>query len=479
MLHLSALDLTITTLDNYNMAVQKPSIPKGTRDFSPAEMACRNYIFDTVKSIFKKYGYAPLETPAMENLTTLLGKYGDEGDKLLFKILNSGDAFAGVDAEELSHSNALSLKVCEKGLRYDLTVPFARYVVQHQNEITFPFKRFQIQPVWRADRPQKGRYREFYQCDVDVIGSQSQINELELVQIADEVFRKLDINVCIKINNRKVLQGLAEIIGHPDKLVDITVAIDKIDKIGLQAVKEELAERGIDSDGIAILEPILQMQGTNREKLAAIRTVLSGSSTTSGCSTASEVGLKGVDELEELFNYIESASIKQKVEIDLSLARGLNYYTGAIFEVKALDFQIGSICGGGRYDNLTGIFGLPNISGVGISFGADRIYDVLKGLDKFPKDAIEGTKLLFSNMGSAETAYALPIAARLRSQGISCEIYPDNTKLKKQFDYATKKGIRYFAIIGEDEIKAGEVTLKDLTTGTQQRVPKEELSSLL
>lgn len=461
------------------MAVQKPSIPKGTRDFSPAEMACRNYIFDTVKSIFKKYGYAPLETPAMENLTTLLGKYGDEGDKLLFKILNSGEAFAGVDAEELSHSNALSLKVCEKGLRYDLTVPFARYVVQHQNEITFPFKRFQIQPVWRADRPQKGRYREFYQCDVDVIGSQSQINELELVQIADEVFRKLDINVCIKINNRKVLQGLAEIIGHPDKLVDITVAIDKIDKIGLQAVKEELAERGIDSDGIAILEPILQMQGTNREKLSAIRTVLSGSSTTSGCSTASEVGLKGVDELEELFNYIESANIKQKVEIDLSLARGLNYYTGAIFEVKALDFQIGSICGGGRYDNLTGIFGLPNISGVGISFGADRIYDVLKGLDKFPKDAIEGTKLLFSNMGSAETAYALPIAAQLRSQGISCEIYPDNTKLKKQFDYATKKGIRYFAIIGEDEIKAGEVTLKDLTTGTQQRVPKEELNSLL
>ena len=461
------------------MAVQKPSIPKGTRDFSPAEMACRNYIFDTVKSIFKKYGYAPLETPAMENLTTLLGKYGDEGDKLLFKILNSGEAFAGVDAEELSHSNALSLKVCEKGLRYDLTVPFARYVVQHQNEITFPFKRFQIQPVWRADRPQKGRYREFYQCDVDVIGSQSQINELELVQIADEVFRKLDINVCIKINNRKVLQGLAEIIGHPDKLVDITVAIDKIDKIGLQAVKEELSERGIDSDGIAILEPILQMQGTNREKLSAIRTVLAGSSTTSGCSTASEVGLKGVDELEELFNYIESASIKQKVEIDLSLARGLNYYTGAIFEVKALDFQIGSICGGGRYDNLTGIFGLPNISGVGISFGADRIYDVLKGLDKFPKDAIEGTKLLFSNMGSTETAYALPIAAQLRSQGISCEIYPDNTKLKKQFDYATKKGIRYFAIIGEDEIKAGEVTLKDLTTGTQQRVPKEELSSLL
>ena len=460
------------------MAVQKPSIPKGTRDFSPAEMACRNYIFDTVKSIFKKYGYAPLETPAMENLTTLLGKYGDEGDKLLFKILNSGEAFAGVDAEELSHSNALSLKVCEKGLRYDLTVPFARYVVQHQNEITFPFKRFQIQPVWRADRPQKGRYREFYQCDVDVIGSQSQINELELVQIADEVFRKLDINVCIKINNRKVLQGLAEIIGHPDKLVDITVAIDKIDKIGLQAVKEELSERGIDSDGIAILEPILQMQGTNREKLAAIRTVLSGRSTAPG-STASEVGLKGVDELEELFNYIESASIKQKVEIDLSLARGLNYYTGAIFEVKALDFQIGSICGGGRYDNLTGIFGLPNISGVGISFGADRIYDVLKGLDKFPKDAIEGTKLLFSNMGSAETAYALPIAAQLRSLGISCEIYPDNTKLKKQFDYATKKGIRYFAIIGEDEIKAGEVTLKDLTTGTQQRVPKEELSSLL
>lgn len=476
-------------------------------------MACRNYIFDTIRSVFKKFGYAPLETPAMENLSTLLGKYGDEGDKLLFKILNSGDAFAGVAPEQLSNSNSLSLKVCEKGLRYDLTVPFARYVVQHQNEIAFPFKRYQIQPVWRADRPQKGRYREFYQCDVDVIGSRSQLNELELVQIADEVFRKLDINVCIKINNRKVLQGLAEIVGHPDKLIDITVAIDKIDKIGLDAVKAELAERGIESSGIAIIEPVLLMQGSNREKLDSIRKVLSGtqtpgSSTSAGsnnepcsataagsnnepccatvagsnnepCCVSSATGLKGVDELEELINFIESAGIKQRVEIDLSLARGLNYYTGAIFEVKAMDFQIGSICGGGRYDNLTGIFGLPDMSGVGISFGADRIYDVLRGLDKFPKDAIEGTKILFSNMGSAETAYALPIAADLRSQGISCEIYPDNTKLKKQFDYATKKGIRFFAIIGEDEVKAGEVTLKDLNNGTQQRVAKEELSSRL
>src|SRR5574344_2091500 len=446
--------------------IQKPSIPKGTRDFSPKEMACRNYIFDTVKAVFKKYGYAPLETPSMENLSTLLGKYGDEGDKLLFKILNSGEAFANINSSELKNSNALSLKVCEKGLRYDLTVPFARYVVQHQNELAFPFKRFQIQPVWRADRPQKGRYREFYQCDVDVIGSNSLINELELVQITEEIFAAFDIKICIKINNRKVLQGLSEVIGYPDKIVDITVAIDKIDKIGLDAVKEELKERGIDEKGIAVIEPVLLLTGSNEDKIKAISTIL----------TSSETGMSGVAELSELFELIRTAGITQSVEIDLSLARGLNYYTGAIVEVKALDFQIGSICGGGRYDNLTGIFGLPNMSGVGISFGADRIYDVLKGLDKFPKDAIEGTKLLFSNMGSAETAYALPIAARLRSQGISCEIYPDNTKLKKQFDYATKKGIRYFAIIGEDEIKAGEVTLKDLTTGTQQRVPKEELS---
>ncbi|MBO7268862.1 MAG: histidine--tRNA ligase [Bacteroidales bacterium] len=444
---------------------QKPSIPKGTRDFGPAEMAGRNYIFDTIRSVFKKYGFNPLETPSMENLSTLLGKYGDEGDKLLFKILNSGDAFSKVQPEELENSNALSLKVCEKGLRYDLTVPFARYVVQHQNELAFPFKRYQIQPVWRADRPQKGRYREFYQCDVDVIGSKSLINELELVQIVDEVFAKFGINVCIKINNRKVLQGLAEVIGHPDKLIDITVAIDKIDKIGLDAVKEELLARGIDEKGIATIEPVLVLSGTTEEKLAAMKGILA----------SSEAGLKGVAELEELFGYISVAGIKQEVEIDLSLARGLNYYTGAIFEVKAKDFAIGSICGGGRYDDLTGIFGLPGMSGVGISFGADRIYDVLQGLDKFPKEAIDGTKVLFSNMGDAEVAYTLPIIASLRAQGINCEIYPDKTKLKKQFDYAAKKNIPYFAIVGEQEIADNVVNIKNQITGEQIICKKDEI----
>ncbi len=444
---------------------QKPSIPKGTRDFGPAEMAGRNYIFDTIRSVFKKYGFNPLETPSMENLSTLLGKYGDEGDKLLFKILNSGDAFSKVQPEELENSNALSLKVCEKGLRYDLTVPFARYVVQHQNELAFPFKRYQIQPVWRADRPQKGRYREFYQCDVDVIGSKSLINELELVQIVDEVFAKFGINVCIKINNRKVLQGLAEVIGHPDKLVDITVAIDKIDKIGLDAVKAELAERGIDEKGIATIEPVLTLSGTTAEKLATMKEILA----------SSEAGLKGLAELEELFGYIAVAGIRQEVEIDLSLARGLNYYTGAIFEVKAKDFAIGSICGGGRYDDLTGIFGLPGMSGVGISFGADRIYDVLQGLDKFPKEAIVGTKVLFSNMGDAEVAYTLPIIAGLRAQGINCEIYPDKTKLKKQFDYAAKKNVPYFVIVGEQEIADGTVVIKNQTTGEQTICKKDEI----
>ena len=444
---------------------QKPSIPKGTRDFGPAEMAGRNYIFDTIRSVFKKYGFNPLETPSMENLSTLLGKYGDEGDKLLFKILNSGDAFSKVQPEELENSNALSLKVCEKGLRYDLTVPFARYVVQHQNELAFPFKRYQIQPVWRADRPQKGRYREFYQCDVDVIGSKSLINELELVQIVDEVFAKFGINVCIKINNRKVLQGLAEVIGHPDKLVDITVAIDKIDKIGLDAVKAELTERGIDEKGIATIEPVLTLSGTTAEKLATMKEILA----------SSEAGLKGLAELEELFGYIAVAGIKQEVEIDLSLARGLNYYTGAIFEVKAKDFAIGSICGGGRYDDLTGIFGLPGMSGVGISFGADRIYDVLQGLDKFPKEAIVGTKVLFSNMGDAEVAYTLPIIAGLRAQGINCEIYPDKTKLKKQFDYAAKKNVPYFVIVGEQEVAEGTVVIKNQTTGEQTICKKDEI----
>lgn len=449
--------------------IQKPSIPKGTRDFGPAEMAGRNYIFDTIRSVFKKYGFNPLETPSMENLSTLLGKYGDEGDKLLFKILNSGDAFADVESSQLQNSNALSLRVCEKGLRYDLTVPFARYVVQHRNDLAFPFKRYQIQPVWRADRPQKGRYREFYQCDVDVIGSNSLLNELELVQITDEIFAKLGVNVCIKINNRKVLSGLSQIIGHPDKLVDLTVAIDKIDKIGLDAVKAELNERGIDEKGIAIIEPVLLLQGSTSEKISAMKNILA----------PSEVGTKGVEELEELFGYITAAGIKQQVEIDLSLARGLNYYTGAIFEVKAKDFAIGSICGGGRYDDLTGIFGLPDMSGVGISFGADRIYDVLEGLNKFPKDAIEGTKVLFSNMGSAEFAYLLPIVASLRAQGINCEIYPDTAKLKKQFDYADKKGIPYFIIAGEQEISGDIVNLKNLATGEQKTIKKGEIAAVL
>ena len=448
---------------------QKPAIPKGTRDFGAREMAGRNYIFDTVRSVFKKYGYTPLETPSMENLSTLLGKYGEEGDKLLFKILNSGDAFAGVEPQMLQNSNALAMKVCEKGLRYDLTVPFARYVVQHHSELAFPFKRYQIQPVWRADRPQKGRYREFYQCDVDVVGSDSLLNELELVQIADEVFGRLGINVCIKINNRKVLFGLCDIMGHPDKLVDITVAIDKIDKIGLDAVKQELGERGIDDGAIEILEPVLLMQGSAAMKIEAMKGVLS----------QSETGMKGVEELEELFSLIESAGIRTRVEIDLSLARGLNYYTGAIFEVKALDFAIGSICGGGRYDNLTGIFGLPGLSGVGISFGADRIYDVLDGLGKFPDDAIEGSRVLFANMGNSEIKALLPLVASLRSSGINCEIYADNAKLKKQFDYAVRKGIPFMVIAGETELASGTVNVKRLSTGEQICIPQCELGGFL
>ena len=381
---------------------QKPSIPKGTRDFGQQEMAERNYIFDTIRSVFKTYGYQQIETPSIENLSTLLGKYGDEGDKLLFRILNSGDAFSGIDYGQYRlegdtyNSKALSLKVCEKGLRYDLTVPFARYVVQHQNEISFPFKRFQIQPVWRADRPQKGRYREFYQCDVDVIGSRSQVNELELVQMVDRVFSLLGIRVLIKINNRKVLTGFAEICGFPDRVVDITVAIDKLDKIGLEKVEEEMMEKGLTAEAVAVLRPILQLTGSTEEKLALMRGIMNGGSPS---GIASETGMKGLDELEELFGLIGAAGISHPVEIDLSLARGLNYYTGAIFEVKALDFPIGSICGGGRYDNLTGIFGLPDMSGVGISFGADRIYDVLKGLDKFPADLSRSTRVLFAVMG--------------------------------------------------------------------------------
>ena len=429
---------------------QKPSIPKGTRDFGPAEMAGRNYIFQVVRSVFQKYGYQCIETPSMENLSTLLGKYGEEGDKLLFRIQNSGEKAALPP---------------EKGLRYDLTVPFARFVVQHQNEISFPFKRYQIQPVWRADRPQKGRYREFYQCDVDVIGSKSLLNELELVQMVDDVFGQMDVRVCIKINNRKILSGLAEVSGQPDKLVDITVAIDKIDKIGIDAVKQELVEKGLNAEAIAVIEPVLTLSGTTEEKLAKMRALLA----------ASETGMKGLDEIETLFGLIAEAGIRQQVELDLSLARGLNYYTGAIFEVKALDFAIGSICGGGRYDDLTGIFGLPGMSGVGISFGADRIYDVLMGLDLFPKDGTAAARVLFTNMGEREIAYTLPIAATLRAKGIACEVYPDNTKLKKQFEYADRKGIPFLAIIGDQEVSEGTVTLKNLASGEQKSVKKDEL----
>ena len=398
---------------------QKPSIPKGTRDFSQQEMAERNYIFDTIRSVFATYGYAQIETPAMENLSTLLGKYGDEGDKLLYRILNSGDAFAGADM-----SRPLTPQVCEKGLRYDLTVPFARYVVQHQGEISFPFKRFQIQPVWRADRPQKGRYREFYQCDVDMIGSRSQMCELELVQIVDEVFRRLGVDVVVKVNNRKVLTGLAELCGAPDKVVDITVAIDKLDKIGLDAVKEELRSKGLDERATGMLEPVLKLEGSNADKISTMRSLMRDS----------EAGLRGLDELEELFSLVASAVVGTRVELDLSLARGLNYYTGAIFEVKACDFAIGSICGGGRYDNLTGIFGLPDMSGVGVSFGADRIYDVMKGLGKFPEALSTGSRLLFANLGADDVRYVLGIASALRGRGISVEVYPDAAKLKKQFD---------------------------------------------
>ena len=447
---------------------QKPSIPKGTRDFGPSEMVGRNYIFNTVRGVFAKYGFQCIETPSLENLGTLLGKYGDEGDKLLFKVINSGDAFSGIDFKSYEiqteegikmNSNALSLKVCEKGLRYDLTVPFARFVVQHQNEISFPFKRYQIQPVWRADRPQKGRYREFYQCDVDVIGSKSLINELELVQIVDEVFGKMGINVCVKINNRKILAGIAEVCGQPDKMMDITVAIDKIDKIGLDAVKEELRGKELTEDAISLIEPVLLLEGSTAEKIAKMSEVLA----------SSEVGMKGIEEVKILFGLIEKADIKSEVQLDLSLARGLNYYTGAIFEVKAKDFEIGSICGGGRYDDLTGIFGLPNMSGVGISFGADRIYDVLNGLDLFPHGITGTADILFTNMGDGEVAYILPVAAALRARGVRCEVYPEAAKLKKQFEYADKKGIRYLAIVGSDEVADGVVSIKNLATGEQRK----------
>ena len=440
---------------------QKPSIPKGTRDFSQQEMARRNYIFSTIRSVFDTFGYSQLETPAMENLSTLLGKYGDEGDKLLFRIQNSGEK---ADLPP------------EKGLRYDLTVPFARFVVQHQNEISFPFKRYQIQPVWRADRPQKGRYREFYQCDVDAIGSKSQLCELELVQIVDRVFSLLKVDVLLKINNRKVLTGLAEIAGFPDKVVDITVAIDKLDKIGLDAVKEEMAERGLTPDAIAVIEQILALSGSTAEKIAAMRGLMQGGSAS---GLVSETGLRGLDELEELFGYIAAAGIATEVEIDLSLARGLNYYTGAIFEVKAKDFPIGSICGGGRYDNLTGIFGLPDMSGVGISFGADRIYDVLLGLEKFPESLGSCTRLLFANMDRDSVLFLLPLVTELRRRGVSCEIYPDTAKLKKQFDYADRKQIPFLSISGSTEAAAGQVNIKNLASGEQKAFPVGDIESIL
>ena len=444
---------------------QKPSIPKGTRDFSPAEMMRRTYIFETIKGVFRTYGFAPLETPAMENLSTLLGKYGDEGDKLLFKILNSGDYASGLNDEQIRQAS----QICEKGLRYDLTVPFARYVVQHQNEISFPFKRYQVQPVWRADRPQKGRYREFYQCDVDVIGSRSLLNEVELIEIVERVFAKLKINVTLKMNNRKILYGIAEAIGHADKMMDITVAIDKLEKIGLDNVKAELAERGLEQEAIDKLQPILELSGSNSDKLSKLRDVI-------GCS---ETGVKGIEEMTEIFGYVEQLGIALPIELDLSLSRGLNYYTGAIFEVKAMDFAIGSICGGGRYDDLTGIFGLPNTSGVGISFGADRIYDVMVGLDLFPEEVNFSTKVLFVNLGEEEKLASMRVMRSLRDAGIAAEIYPESAKMKKQMEYANRRMIPYVVIIGGNELQEKKATVKNMRTGEQSAVAFDEVCTFI
>ncbi len=455
------------------MAAQKPSIPKGTRDFSPVEMVKRNYIFDTIKGVFKKYGFQPIETPAMENIETLTGKYGDEGDQLLFKILNSRPQ----DAKEQKKAQMLdvfkqtlekstnSAVITERALRYDLTVPFARFVVQHQNEISFPFKRYQIQPVWRADRPQKGRYREFYQCDVDVVGSNSLLNELELLQIVDQVFNLLDINALIKLNNRKILSGIAEIIGQSDKIIDITVAIDKLDKIGLENVNKELLEKDIPQDAVEKIQPIILLSGSNSEKLEKLKAILA----------TSEIGLKGVEELEKVFNYLESININTEIELDLTLARGLNYYTGAIIEVKAKDVAIGSICGGGRYDDLTGIFGLPNVSGVGISFGADRIYDVLNQQDKFPKQNLDITQVLFVNFGEQEEKFCLPILAKLREQGLNAEIFPESAKMKKQMTYANKREIPFVVIIGANEMAENKAMVKNMLTGEQNEVAIDKL----
>lgn len=447
--------------------MQKPSIPKGTRDFTPQEMVNRNYIFSTIKDVFRLYGFQQIETPAMENLSTLMGKYGEEGDKLLFKITNSGDFMNGLTDEELLERNSAKLinKISEKGLRYDLTVPFARFVVQNRDKISFPFKRYQIQPVWRADRPQRGRYREFYQCDVDVVGSDSLLNELELIQIVDEVFRRLKINVVIKINNRKMLSGIAEIIGESDNITDITVAIDKIDKIGLEKVTEEIASKGISQEAIAKLQPILQLSGTNAEKLTELKKVLADS----------EIGLKGVSELETIFGLCQTMQVETKIELDLTLARGLNYYTGAIFEVKAIDVEMGSITGGGRYDNLTGVFGMEGVSGVGISFGADRIYDVLNQLNLYPENTLENTQILFVSFGEKELMYCLPWLSALRSKGINAEIYPEPAKMKKQMSYADNKCIPFAAIVGETEMNAGKVMLKNMKTGEQKLATMEDI----
>ncbi|MFA6768594.1 MAG: histidine--tRNA ligase [Parabacteroides sp.] len=447
--------------------MQKPSIPKGTRDFSPEEMAKRNYIFNTIREVYHLYGFQQIETPAMENLSTLMGKYGEEGDKLLFKILNSGDCFSDISDNELMERNAVHFanKACEKGLRYDLTVPFARFVVQHRNEIAFPFKRYQIQPVWRADRPQKGRYREFYQCDGDVVGSDSLINEVELIQIMNEVFRRFGIRVCIKMNNRKILAGIADIIGEAEKIVDITVAIDKLDKIGLENVNEELRSKGLTEEAIARLQPIIMLKGTNREKLAVLKQELAVSGT----------GMKGIEEMEYILDRVDSLQLTAELEVDLTLARGLNYYTGTIFEVKALDVQIGSITGGGRYDNLTGVFGMDGVSGVGISFGADRIFDVLNQLNLYPADSLQTTQLLFVNFGEKETDYLLPLIAKVRAADIRTELYPESAKMKKQMGYADTKKIPFVAIVGETEINEGKVNLKNMLTGEQKLISVDDL----
>lgn len=440
----------------------KPSIPKGTRDFLPEEMRKRNYIFNTIKDVFALYGFQQIETPAMENLSTLMGKYGEEGDKLLFKILNSGDFLSGLTEEDYTNknSNKAVSRLSEKGLRYDLTVPFARFVVQYREQIKFPFRRYQIQPVWRADRPQKGRYREFYQCDADIVGSDSLLNELELLQIANEVFKRFGIRVCIKLNNRKVLAGIAEVVGAPEKIVDITVAIDKLDKIGLEKVNQELLTKGLTEENVNKLQPILALSGNNNEKLAQLKDVLANS----------EIGLKGVAELETLFGYTANLDFTAELELDLTLARGLNYYTGTIIEVKALDVQIGSITGGGRYDNLTGVFGVDGLSGVGISFGADRIYDVLNQLDLYPKTTVNQTQVIFLNFGEKEMEYCIPLLAQLRAAGISTEMYPDAVKFKKQMQYANDRNIPFVAIVGESEMAENVIMLKDMTTGNQEKV---------